>query len=126
MTRPSAGTIVSHMANYSPALDSIFHALADPTRRAVINRLGRGAATVSELVKPFDMALPSFMKHLGVLESSGLIVTRKSGRVRTCTLKPKKLAAAERWFEEQHAIWKNRYENLDNLLENLNGENDES
>lgn len=114
------------MANYSVALDSVFHALADPTRRAVIQRLSRGPATVSELAEPFDMALPSFMKHVGVLEGTGLIRSKKSGRIRTCMLERKRLAAAERWFEEQRAIWTSRYRNLDNLLERLSGEDYES
>lgn len=114
------------MDNYGANLDSVFHALADPTRRAVIQRLGAGAATVSELAEPFDMALPSFMKHIGVLETSGLILSKKIGRVRTCTLEQKRLAAAERWFNEQHALWKSRYQNLDNLLETLNGTDNES
>lgn len=107
------------MDNNYAALDSVFHALADPTRRAVVQRLGQGKATVSELAEPFDMALPSFMKHIGVLEQAGLIASRKVGRVRTCTLKPKKLAAAEQWFERQRVLWKRRYDNLDNLLETL-------
>lgn len=114
------------MDNYGVALDSVFHALADPTRRAVIQRLGRGAATVSELAEPFDMALPSFMKHIGVLETSGLIVSKKVGRVRTCILEQQRLAAAERWFDEQHALWKSRYQNLDNLLQQLDGTENES
>jgi len=114
------------MDNYGAALDSVFHALADPTRRAVIQRLGMGAATVSELAEPFDMALPSFMKHIGVLETSGLIVSRKTGRVRICMLEQKRLAAVERWFSEQHALWESRYQNLDNLLETLNGTENES
>jgi DNA-binding transcriptional ArsR family regulator len=114
------------MANQAIALDTVFHALADPTRRAVIARLGRGPATVSELAEPFDMALPSFMKHIGVLEASGLIVSRKTGRVRTCVLEEKRLAAAERWFDEQHALWKSRYQNLDALLQTLNGTENES
>lgn len=109
------------MDNNLAALDSVFHALADPTRRAVVQRLGKGSATVSELAQPFDMALPSFMKHIGVLEASGLVSSRKVGRVRTCTLKRKKLAAAERWFEAQRALWESRYENLDKLLANLSG-----
>nr|WP_284322482.1 metalloregulator ArsR/SmtB family transcription factor [Dyella acidisoli] len=108
------------------ALDSIFHALADPTRRAVIQRLSRGPATVGELAEPFNMALPSFMKHVGVLESTGLIRSRKRGRIRTCTLERKKLAAAERWFADQRAIWASRYQNLDSLLETLTGEDRES
>jgi DNA-binding transcriptional ArsR family regulator len=110
------------MGNNHAALDSIFHALADPTRRAVIQRLAQGSATVSELAEPFDMALPSFVKHIAVLEASGLIGSKKIGRVRTCTLKPRKLAAAERWFGEQRALWESRYHNLDNLLSELSGE----
>lgn len=112
------------MANYQVALDSVFHALADPTRRAVIQRLGKGPATVSELAEPFGMALPSFMKHVGVLEESGLIRSQKVGRIRTCMLERRKLAAAERWFGDQRALWEDRYENLDNLLNKLNGENE--
>jgi DNA-binding transcriptional ArsR family regulator len=110
------------MAYQQQALDSVFHALADPTRRAVVQRLSRGTATVSELAKPFDMALPSFMKHLGVLERSKLIVSHKIGRVRTCEVQHEKLAAAERWLEEQRNLWKNRYQNLDGLLAKLSGE----
>lgn len=81
---------------------------------------------MSELAEPFDMALPSFMKHVGVLEATGLIRSQKSGRVRTCTLDHKNLVAAERWFGEQRANWKSRYENLDNLLETLNREDHET
>jgi len=110
------------MANYPIALDPVFHALADPTRRAVIQRLGRGAATISELAEPFGMALPSFMKHISVLENSHLITSRKQGRVRTCMLHRENLIAAERWFGEQRALWQNRYANLDALLAKLNGE----
>ena len=114
------------MDNNHTQLNSVFHALADPTRRAVIQRLGRGEATVSELAKPFDMALPSFMKHVAVLEASGLIGSRKTGRVRTCALRHKTLERAERWFDEQRALWESRYENLDNLLTTLGGEDDEN
>ncbi|RDS86083.1 ArsR/SmtB family transcription factor [Dyella psychrodurans] len=114
------------MANNAAALDSIFYALADPTRRAVIQRLGRGSATVGELAEPFAMALPSFMKHVGILERTGLIRSRKRGRIRTCTLEQKNLAAAERWFAEQRSMWASRYQNLDSLLESLNGEKRDS
>ena len=114
------------MANNSTALDSIFQALADPTRRAVIQRLSRGPATVGELAEPFDMALPSFMKHMGILERTGLVRSRKRGRIRTCTLQQKSLAAAERWFANQRAMWASRYQNLDSLLESLNGEDRDS
>lgn len=114
------------MENNQVSLDPIFHALADPTRRAVVQQLGRGSATVSELARSFDMALPSFMKHIGVLEASGLIASIKVGRVRTCTLRPEKLAAAEKWFGEQRALWESRYSNLDTLLMALKGDEDES
>lgn len=110
------------MAHQHIVLDSVFHALADPTRRAVIHRLGKGEATVSELAAPFDMALPSFMKHISVLERSRLIASRKRGRVRTCMLDRDNLIAAERWFGEQRALWQNRYGNLDNLLAKLTGD----
>ncbi len=113
------------MDNNGIALDAVFHALSDPTRRAVIQRLGEGPATVSELAGPFDMALPSFMKHMRVLEGVGLVRSEKSGRIRTCMLERQKLAAAERWFEQQHAICASRYRNLDNLLEKLQGEGNE-
>jgi DNA-binding transcriptional ArsR family regulator len=110
------------MANQQVTLDPVFHALADPTRRAVIQRLGRGTATVSELARPFDMALPSFMKHLDVLERSRLIVSRKAGRVRTCELQKENLLAAQRWFDEQRRCWQGRYDNLDGLLAKLSGD----
>jgi DNA-binding transcriptional ArsR family regulator len=110
------------MANSSASLDSVFHALADPTRRAIVQRLGRGAASVGELAKPFDMALPSFMKHIAVLERSRLIVSWKQGRVRTCSLERRNLAAAERWFESQRTLWAKRHDNLDLLLIELNGD----
>jgi DNA-binding transcriptional ArsR family regulator len=114
------------MANRSVSLDSVFHALADPTRRAVIQRLGKGSATVSELAAPFDMALPSFVKHISVLEKSHLIVSRKRGRVRTCSLDHKNLVGAERWSNELRAQWSSRYDNLDNLLMKLTGDKNEA
>jgi DNA-binding transcriptional ArsR family regulator len=107
------------MANNQIALDTLFHALADTTRRGIVQQLARGVATVSELASPFDMALPSFMKHIRVLEASGLIVSQKVGRVRTCKLKPEKLAAIEKWYDDQRSIWESRYNNLDDLLTKL-------
>lgn len=117
--------ILSRMDNYWGELDSLFHALADPTRRAVVQRLGQGPLTVSDLARPFDMALPSFMKHLAVLETAGLIKTNKVSRTRTCTLEQEKLAALEKWFSQQRAIWEERYKNLDDLLSSLDGEQNE-
>lgn len=114
------------MRNHGVALDSVFHALADPTRRAVIQRLGRGPASVSDLAAPFDMALPSFVKHISVLEKSRLITSRKRGRVRTCSLARENLAVAEHWFDELRALWASRYDNLDTLLNTMNGESNDS
>lgn len=105
------------MENYSPSLDTAFHALSDPTRRAVVSRLLRGPAPVKELAKPFEMGLPSFMKHLKVLETSGLIASEKVGRVRTCRVKTEQLAAAESWLSEQRALWEARADRLAEYVE---------
>ncbi len=107
------------MENQSTHLDPLFHALADPTRRAVVARLGQGPASVSDLAAPFPMGLPAFLKHITVLEEAGLIGTEKVGRVRTCTLQEDRLAAAEDWFREQREQWKSRYDQLDELLAEL-------
>ncbi len=105
------------MEQYPERLNSIFQALADPTRRAVLRRLSRGPASISELAKPFDMALPSFMKHIRSLEDSGWILTRKAGRVRTCAIEKKAFATADAWLSEQRALWEARFDRLDSLLE---------
>lgn len=108
------------MENNQADLDSVFRALSDPTRRAVIHQLGQKDATVTELAASFEMALPSFMKHISVLEDSGLIVSSKDGRVRTCKIKPKKLAAVEKWLDEQRALWQGRTNRLADYAETLN------
>lgn len=104
------------MAHYSGRLDGIFQALADPTRRAVLQRLSRGPASISELAEPFDMALPSFMKHIRLLEDSGWIQTRKEGRVRTCGIDGKSFAAAEGWLSAQRAVWEARTDRLEQFV----------
>ncbi|MCS0493712.1 ArsR/SmtB family transcription factor [Ancylobacter mangrovi] len=104
-------------------LDDAFRALADPTRRAVVEALARGPATVSELARPFDMAMPSFLQHLKVLEEGGLVATSKKGRVRTCALRPEPLAAVGGWLDAQRALWTQRLDQLDRLLLSL--KNDE-
>ena len=101
------------MEYYSDPLNGIFQALADPTRRAVLGRLGQGPATISDLARPFDMALPSFMKHIHLLEGSGLIRTRKQGRVRTCAIEPKPFAAIETWLFAQRMLWESRTDRLE-------------
>src|SRR5690606_31550536 len=108
--------ILSLMEQYQSQLDGIFQALADPTRRAVVGRLGRGSASVGELAAPFAMALPSFMKHIHVLEESGLIRTRKTGRVRTCEVDRARLAAVDGWLNEQRAIWEGRTDRLEQFV----------
>lgn len=108
------------MANHSPeTLDLVYHALANRTRRAVIAQLGEGPASVSELAQPHDMALPSFLKHLDVLERAGLIVTEKKGRVRTCTLNPERLRPAESWLAARKRMWSTRLDGLANLLTDI-------
>ena len=104
------------MAQYHDKLDSVFQALADPTRRAVLGRLGQGPASISDLARPFDMALPSFLKHIHYLEDSGLIQTRKDGRVRTCVIEKKPFAAVEAWLDTQRAIWEGRTDRLERYV----------
>ncbi|WP_353839180.1 ArsR/SmtB family transcription factor [Mesorhizobium sp.] len=117
--------IVHHMENCIFSLDTAFHALADSTRRAVISRLMKGPAPVKELAEPFDMGLPAFLKHLRVLEESGLIATEKSGRVRTCRIRPKHLSEAETWLSEQRALWQAGADRLATYVENQMTEDDD-
>lgn len=105
------------MVNQSSGLDSVFHALADPTRRQVVSRLLTGSAPVKRLAEPFAMGLPAFLKHLTVLEGSGLIRSEKLGRVRTCHINEERLAAAEGWLAEQRAVWQGRTDRLAAFVE---------
>ena len=104
------------MAKYSDQLDSMFTALADPTRRHVIRHLGRGPASVGELAEPLSISLPSFMKHVRALESCGLIRTRKTGRVRTCVLNRDRLTLVDHWLEEQRRIWEASTDRLEQFV----------
>ena len=110
------------MLNHEAPLDRAFQALADPTRRAMVERLAQGPVSVSELKAPFLMSLPAVMQHLAVLETSGLVVTQKSGRVRTCRINPAALAQAERWITEQRLEWERRLDRLGDYLETLKKE----
>ena len=101
------------MPNHTAKLNQIFQALADPTRRAVLQRLSAGAASTLELAGPFDMALPSFTQHLSMLEKFGLVKSKKSGRVRTYELAPKRLHAAEDWILDRRKLWERRLDQLD-------------
>src|SRR5688500_9226737 len=98
------GRYVRRMARAAHALESACRALGDPTRRKVLERLGRGAASVTELAGPFRMALPSFVQHMRVLERSGLVKSKKVGRVRTYELAPERLRVAEDWLSRQRAL----------------------
>jgi len=99
-----------------PSLDQVFHALADPTRRGMVERLVRGPATVSELSRPLDMSLPAVLQHLQVLEASGLVRSEKAGRVRTCRIEPDALRAAEAWVTGQRTAWETRLDRLGDYL----------
>ncbi|PLP59501.1 transcriptional regulator [Mesorhizobium loti] len=104
------------MDQNSAQLDGIFQALADPTRRAVLTELGKGPSSISDLARPFDMALPSFMKHIHFLEGSGLIRTQKQGRVRTCAIETKQFAMIETWLSVQRAVWEGRNDRLERFV----------
>lgn len=105
------------MPNSSVDLNRLFRALADTTRRTVLERLSHGPATVGELARAFDMALPSFMQHLDVLEECGLVKSEKSGRVRTCRLASGPLNVAEGWMSSLRGLWDRRADQLDAYLE---------
>ena len=94
----------------------MFQALADPTRRMIVERLTRGPASVSELAEPFAMSLPAVVQHLQVLEHSGLVQTKKVGRVRTCTIDTGALSRAEQWINERRLAWNRRLDRLGSLL----------
>jgi DNA-binding transcriptional ArsR family regulator len=104
------------MLNQQAALDLMFQALADPSRRGMLERLSRGPASVSELAKPFAMSLPAVVQHLQVLEASGLVKSEKVGRVRTCRLEPKAMRIAERWTNQRRATWERRLDRLGEFL----------
>jgi DNA-binding transcriptional ArsR family regulator len=97
-------------------LDLMFQALADPTRRVMIDRLSRGPASVSELAKPFSMSLPAVVQHLQVLEASGLVKSEKHGRVRTCTIDSTAMSYAEKWLNDRRIQWEKRLDKLGEVL----------
>jgi len=104
------------MLNQSSSLDLMFQALADPTRRLMVERLSLGPASVSELAKPFSMSLPAVVQHLQVLEASGLVKSQKVGRVRTCTIDTAALSLAETWINERRIGWERKLDRLGDLL----------
>jgi DNA-binding transcriptional ArsR family regulator len=110
------------MLNQSPDLDRLFHALADPARRLMLERLSRGPAPVSELAKPLPMSLPAAMQHIDVLVAAGLVRSEKVGRVRTCAIEPQALSQAEEWINARRIAWERRLDRLGDYLQTLEKE----
>lgn len=104
------------MLSQQVAVDRVFHALGDPTRRAIVEKLSQGPVSVSRLAEPLDITLAAVVQHLQVLEKSGLVHTEKVGRVRTCRIESKGLSVVERWVEERRALWERRFDRLGKLL----------
>jgi len=113
------------MAKYDSTLSLVFHALADPTRRAILTRLAEGPAAVTDLATPTGLRLPTVMRHLSVLEEAGLIATAKDGRVRTCALVPEAMAPVQTWLDDQRTIWENRLDRLEDYVMSLMKEREE-
>ena len=113
------------MLNQSIDLDRLFHALADPARRTMVERLSRGPAPVTELARPLPMSLPAAMQHLGVLEAAGLVRSEKVGRVRTCSIEPQVLSQAEQWINARRTEWERRLDRLGDYLKTLESEGDQ-
>lgn len=111
------------MAKFSTELDRAFSALADPTRRAIVSRLCDGPKSVSELSEPFEIALPSLLKHVRVLEQSGLISSEKNGRVRTCKIEPHALRATEAWIHQHISAWEKRLDRMEAHIERMKRKN---
>jgi DNA-binding transcriptional ArsR family regulator len=114
------------MLNQSVMLDRMFHALGDPNRRLLVERLSQGPLSVSELARPFDMSLSAVMQHLRVLETSGLVRSAKSGRVRTCRIEPPALRLVEHWIAERRTTLERRFDRLGDVLAELPDEPDQS
>lgn len=107
------------MAKHDPDLSLIFHALSDPTRRAMLSRLAKGPAAVTELAAPTGLRLPTVLRHLSVLEEAGLIASAKDGRVRSCALVPEAMAPIRGWLDEQKQIWESRLDRLEDYVKTL-------
>ncbi len=107
------------MAKNYPQLDLLFHALSDPTRRMMLNRLAKGPAPVSELAGPSGFKLPTILRHLSVLEDAGLVATQKDGRVRSCAFQPAAIRPMTDWLEEQRKLWEGRLDRLDDYVTKL-------
>ena len=116
LTHDRPSVILKHMVNQIAQLDDVYHALADPTRRAMVEMLSQRPASVSELARPHAMSLPAVVQHLRVLEASGLVRSEKVGRVRTCRIDPAVLKSAEHWISERRTSWERRLDRLGDYL----------
>ena len=122
LTVPDMWYTLKEMLNQRDPLDLVFQALADPSRRAMVERLCRGPASVSELARPLAMSLPAVVQHLQVLQDSGLVRSEKVGRVRTCHLELKMLNTAQTWIQARKAMWERRLDRLDAFLASMPAE----
>ena len=122
MRPEGASHILNHMVQYSSDLDAVFTAVADSTRRGILERLGRRDASITELAEAFDMTLTGMKKHVRVLEDAGLVRTEKVGRVRTCRLGPRRLADEAAWIGKYHAMLDARLDSLGEFLERTRGD----
>jgi DNA-binding transcriptional ArsR family regulator len=117
LTIVQASPIVRHVAKYPGVLDRVLQSLSDPTRRAIVERLVAGPASVTQLAEPFSMSLPAVLQHVGVLEDAGVVRTEKTGRVRICVVEPAALRSAETWLVAQRTAWEGRLDRLDAVLD---------
>jgi DNA-binding transcriptional ArsR family regulator len=116
LTFGGGSVILKQVLNQASPLDRVFKALADPSRRLMVERLTRGPASVSELAQPLEMSLAAVVQHVQVLESSGLVRSQKVGRVRTCTIEPAGLRTAEQWIADRRTSWEHRLDRLGGFL----------
>jgi DNA-binding transcriptional ArsR family regulator len=114
--QPGRCATLKSLLNQETRIEPLFHALGDPTRRGMLDRLSRGPASVSELAKPLTISLPAVVQHLAVLEKSGLVRSQKVGRVRTCRIEPAALGRAEQWIAERRTTWESRLDRLGDYL----------
>jgi DNA-binding transcriptional ArsR family regulator len=113
------------MASPKAKVDRVFHALGDPTRRAILERLGKGPVSVSQLAEPFQLTLAAVVQHLQILEESELVRTEKVGRVRTCRIEPKGFSVARQWIDDRRTVWEQRFDRLGGVLAELEKEDEQ-
>jgi DNA-binding transcriptional ArsR family regulator len=120
------GPIVKYMLNQTATLDRVFHALSDPSRRVMVERLSLGPASVSELARPLSMSLAAVVQHVQVLEACGLVRSQKIGRTRTCSIQPAAMRSAEQWISDRRTSWERKLDRLGEYLRESAGSADTS